>query len=78
MLSIYVARAQESLAKGAVMLAVFLVLYGFLYLVLRLEDYALIAGAMLGFILMTGVMFATLRVDWSGRAAAAPVPAPAD
>jgi inner membrane protein len=77
MLSIYVARAQESLVKGAVMFAVFLVLYGFLYLVLRLEDYALITGAVLGFILMTGVMFATLRVDWSGRANAAPPPVPA-
>jgi inner membrane protein len=68
MLSLYVARAQASLAKGLVMLAVFLVLYGLLYLILRLEDYALLAGAMAAFLMLTTVMFATLRIDWSGRA----------
>jgi inner membrane protein len=75
-LSAYVARVQASVVKGAAMLAVFLVLYGFLYLLLRLEDYALLAGAILGFILLTAVMFATLKVNWSGRAAGArPLPA---
>lgn len=47
--------------------ATLLVLYGFLYLVLQLEDYALLAGAILGFILLAGVMFSTLTVNWSGR-----------
>jgi len=78
MLSAYVARVQASVVKGAIMLMVFLVLYAFLYLVLRLEDYALLAGAVLGFILMTGVMFSTLKVDWSGGGAANAQPAPAD
>ena len=44
----------------------FALLYGFLYLILRLEDYALLAGATLGFLALTAVMFATLKVDWSG------------
>ena len=35
---------------------------------------ALLAGAMLGFAALTVVMFATLRVDWSGRRE---LPAPA-
>jgi inner membrane protein len=35
-----------------------------------LEDYALLAGAILGFVALTIVMFVTLRVDWSGTAAA--------
>ena len=43
------------------------VLYGLLYLILRLEDYALLAGAVLGFLTLAVVMFSTLRVDWSGR-----------
>ena len=52
---------------GLAMLVVLSTLYGLLYLILKLEDYALLAGAMLGFAALTVVMFATLRVDWSGR-----------
>lgn len=66
MLAVYVGRALESLRSGLMMAALFALLYGFLYLVLRLEDYALLAGALLGFAALTAVMFATLRVDWSG------------
>ena len=66
MLSLYVGKALKSLRSGVVMLALFLVLYAFLYLVLQLEDYALLAGAIMGFIGLTTIMFATLRVDWSG------------
>ena len=57
------------------MLAVFGALYALLYLILKLEDYALLAGALLGFAALTAVMFATLRIDWSGRRA---LPAPAE
>ncbi len=48
------------------MLGVFLLLYGLLYLILRLEDYALLAGAIAGFVMLTIVMFVTLKVNWSG------------
>jgi len=66
-LSYYVARVQESREEGFIMLAVFTVLYALLYLLLRLEEYALLAGAIVGFLLLTVVMFSTLRVEWSGR-----------
>lgn len=65
MLAAYVWRAMESVAKGLVMLAVLLILYGLLYLILRLEDYALLAGSVAGFALLTAAMFLTLGVDWS-------------
>lgn len=68
MLATYVGKVLESARTGFVMLALFLALYGFLYLVLQLEDYALIAGAILGFVSLTAVMFATLKVDWSDAA----------
>ena len=48
-------------------IAGFLILYGLLYLVLRLEDAALLAGAVTGFVILTAMMFATRNVDWSGR-----------
>ncbi len=66
MLAVYVSRAMHSHKAGVAMAGVFTLLYGMLYLILRLEDYALLAGAMLGFAGLTVVMFATLRIDWSG------------
>jgi inner membrane protein len=67
LLSLYVARVQASLNKGLVMAGVFFVLYGLLYLILQLEDYALLAGAIAGFVMLAVVMFSTLHVDWSGQ-----------
>jgi inner membrane protein len=71
MLSLYVARVQGSLNKGLVMAGVFFVLYGLLYLILQMEDYALFAGAIAGFVMLAVVMFSTLHVDWSGHKRAA-------
>ena len=67
LLSLYVWRAQQSLNKGLVMAGVFFVLYGLLYLILQMEDYALLAGAIAGFVMLAVVMFSTLHVDWSGQ-----------
>lgn len=39
-------------------------LYGYLYLLLRLEDYALVAGAVGLFVMLALVMFLTRRIDW--------------
>ena len=46
------------------MLLVFAATYVMLFLILQLEDYALLAGAILGFLPLTSIMFATVRVDW--------------
>ena len=40
------------------------VLYSFLYLLLRLEDYALMAGTIGVFLVLAFVMFVTRRMDW--------------
>ena len=48
------------LAFGALLGA----LYGVLYMLLSAEDYALLAGSVLLFGLLAGVMIATRRVDW--------------
>jgi inner membrane protein len=73
MLAMYVGAAMTSVVTGMVMLVVFAATYVILYLILQLEDYALLAGAILGFLALTSVMFATLRVDWSGGSAR-PIP----
>lgn len=71
MLATYVGASLGSVRSGLLTAAMFALLYGFLYLILMLEDYALLAGALLGFTALTAVMFATLRVDWSGRSVTA-------
>jgi len=38
--------------------------YGYLYLILQLEDYALVSGSLGLFVILVGVMSATRHVDW--------------
>jgi inner membrane protein len=75
MLALYIGRALKSVTSSLLMLGLLLIVYGLLYLILRLEDYALLAGALLGFVALTTIMFATLNVNWSAgqRAVADPL-----
>ena len=57
----WVVQARRS---ATLMLAALVALYSYLYLLLRLEDYALLAGAVGVFAMLAGVMFLTRRVDW--------------
>lgn len=66
LLALYIAKVQASPRKGLAMLAILTALYALLYLILRLEDYALLAGAIGGFLMLSAIMFATLKVDWGG------------
>ena len=50
--------------QGVLMAIALSVLYGCLYLLLRLEDYALLAGSIGVFAMLALVMFLTRRVDW--------------
>ena len=54
----------NGLKQGTVMGGVLVGLYGFLYLLLRLEDYALLAGSIGLFLMLAAVMFLTRRVQW--------------
>jgi inner membrane protein len=54
----------RGLARGASVLAALGTLYGFLYLLLRLEDYALLAGSIGLFLVLAFVMFVTRRMNW--------------
>jgi len=50
--------------QGTLMGAAMTVLYGYLYLLLRLEDYALLAGSIGLFVMLALLMFLTRRVNW--------------
>jgi inner membrane protein len=49
---------------GAIMAGALALLYGYLYLLLRLEDFALLAGSVGLFIVLGVLMFVTRRVNW--------------
>jgi inner membrane protein len=53
-----------SASEGASVFTALAVLYGFLYLLLRLEDYALLAGSVGVFIVLALVMYITRRMNW--------------
>ena len=50
--------------QGASVLVALATLYGFLYLLLRLEDFALLAGSVGIFLVLAFVMFVTRRMNW--------------
>ena len=60
----YARAVLSGLARGASVLAALATLYGFLYLLLRLEDYALLAGSVAIFLILAFVMFVTRRMNW--------------
>lgn len=55
-----------SRVQGLRALAVFSFLYACIYLLLRLEDNALLVGAVASFVAVAAVMYLTRRIDWYG------------
>lgn len=55
-----------SRAQAARALVIFALLYGLIYMLLRLEDNALLVGAIASFLAVTAAMYLTRRIDWFG------------
>ncbi len=53
-----------SAKQGYRALAIFTLLYGLIYTLLRLEDNALLVGAIASFVAIAAVMYFTRRIDW--------------
>jgi len=64
LISTYAAFVLEGLREGATVGSSVGLVYGFLYLLLRLEDYALLAGSVGLFAALALVMLLTRRVNW--------------
>jgi inner membrane protein len=54
----------QSRLQGLRALACFSLLYGLIYFLLRLEDNALLVGAVASFLAVAAVMYFTRRIDW--------------
>lgn len=70
--AVYVGMALRSAVRGSLLFAILAVAYGIIYMLLRMEDYALLIGSIAIFIALAILMFTTLRTDWSASQAAAP------
>jgi inner membrane protein len=75
LISLYAGWVFESRVQGLRAFGAFSFLYGLIYILMRLEDYALLVGALASFAAIALVMYFTRRIDWYGGAqlaAAAP------
>ncbi|WP_411035241.1 cell envelope integrity protein CreD [Shinella sp. BYT-45] len=66
LIAAYLGSATGSRRNGLSLGAVLLAAYGIMYLVLREDEYALLAGALISFVTIAATMYATRRVEWSG------------
>jgi inner membrane protein len=76
LISAYAGWVFESRRQGFIALVSFTALYTLIYVLMRLEDFALLIGALTSFAAIAGVMYFTRRIDWYG-VSAAEGPAPA-
>lgn len=64
LISSYAGVVFDSRARGLAALAIFSALYGVIYMLMRLEEFALLAGAVAAFSAIAAVMYFTRRVTW--------------
>jgi inner membrane protein len=66
LISVYASWVFGAFWRFLVALVLFSGLYALIYLLMRLEDYALLVGAVASFVVIAGVMYFTRRIDWYG------------
>jgi inner membrane protein len=72
LLAYYAGASFRSAAVGVRALAGLAGLYGAMYVLMTLEDFALFAGSLVAFAVIAATMIATRRIDWYGRGTTAP------
>jgi inner membrane protein len=64
LVGLYTAKVTASARRGLGLSGCLLGIYGYLYMTLQSEDYALLIGSLLLFLLLAAMMFVTRNVDW--------------
>ncbi|NGP76258.1 cell envelope integrity protein CreD [Balneolaceae bacterium YR4-1] len=64
LITVYSFRVLSDMRKTGIILGVLILLYGFLYILLQLQDYALLMGSIGLFIVLSLVMYLTREIDW--------------
>ncbi|MGQ0532132.1 MAG: inner membrane CreD family protein [Caulobacteraceae bacterium] len=75
LLGYYAGASFQSGAVGARAFVGLAALYGAMYVLMTLEDFALFAGSVVAFAVIAATMIATRRIDWYGRGAVTPAAA---
>ena len=70
LISVYAGWVFESRRQGLIALVAFGLLYALIYVLMRLEDLALLVGAVASFAAISAVMYFTRRIDWYGASQA--------
>lgn len=73
LISAYAGWVFESRRQGLIALGAFTLLYGLIYVLMRLEDLALLIGALASFVAIAAVMYFTRRIDWYGASSPDPI-----
>lgn len=76
LISAYAGWVFESRRQGVIALVSFTALYLLIYVLMRLEDFALLIGALTSFGAIAAVMYFTRGIDWYGQRAEDPAPIP--
>ena len=71
LLSYYAGASARSAGVGVMAFIGLCALYGAMYVLLTLEDFALLAGSLVAFLAIAGAMIATRRINWYGKTASA-------
>lgn len=66
LITLYARSALASLRLAALVGGLLAILYTYLYMILQLEDCALLMGSIGPFMTLAAVMFMTRRIDWYG------------
>ncbi len=69
LISAYLGAVFRSARKGMVGVGVFTALYALIYVLMSLEDFALLVGSVAAFLAIAAAMFATRNLDWYGLTA---------
>jgi inner membrane protein len=64
LLAFYVSHIMKSVARGGTFALITGFIYTALYCILQLQDYALLTGSLLLFIVLGAIMFLTRNIDW--------------
>ena len=64
LVTVYIGRFLGSRRRTLVVAGILAAVYGYLYIILQLETFALVSGALGLFVALAAVMYATRNVDW--------------
>jgi inner membrane protein involved in colicin E2 resistance len=67
LITLYSAAILRSRGRAAIIWALLAAVFGALYVVLRMEDFALLAGTAALFVALGAVMYCTRHIDWHAR-----------